>query len=333
MDLSSKTEHSDCYPTILLAGSTGSIGKVLLKKLIDKNFDIICPVRKSGYYQQDETDSVRHIQLDLGNKSAVELIKQKISSIDVIISCLGSRLGTLEESKEVEFFANSQLLKVGKLFKVKQFILLSAVCVQKPKLQIHKYKIMFETELKKENINYTIIRPTAFFKSLSGQIQRVKAGKSFIVFDQGTNNRFKPISEQNLSSFICKKILNPKSYKKVFIIGGPGPSISPREQGILIFKAAGKSPKFLSIPSALFKVMFYGILPFSLFSKRLRDYCEFLKIALYYATESMLIWDKEKLKYSDVKTPEYGHDTLEEFYKIALKTSLKDIDRSDKRLF
>ena len=88
------------------------------------------------------------------------------------------------------------LLAIGKKLKAKQFILLSAICVQKPKLIFQKYKLKFEEQLKNSAINYTIIRPTAFFKSLSGQIQRVKEDKSFIIFDQGKNNRFKPISEK-----------------------------------------------------------------------------------------------------------------------------------------
>ena len=65
---------------------------------------------------------------------------------------------------------------------INKFIYLSAICVQKPKLNFQFAKLAFETNLKKSNINHVIIRPTAFFKSLSGQLNRIKQNKKFIKF-------------------------------------------------------------------------------------------------------------------------------------------------------
>ena len=38
------------------------------------------------------------------------------------------------------------------------------------------------------------------------QVNRVRKGKPFLLFDNGTNNYFKPISEKDLSLFIIEKI-------------------------------------------------------------------------------------------------------------------------------
>ena len=56
-------------------------------------------------------------------------------------------------------------------------------------------------------------------------------------------------------------------------------------------------------------------MPLSKISKKIQDFREFLKIAYYYATESMLFWDEKNRAYSSNKTPEFGKDTLEEYYK------------------
>ena len=58
-------------------------------------------------------------------------------------------------------------------------MLLSAICVQKPLLAFQQAKLAFEKELVASVLVYSIVRPRAFFKSLSGQAQRVKRGKPF----------------------------------------------------------------------------------------------------------------------------------------------------------
>lgn len=55
------------------------------------------------------------------------------------------------------------------------FVLLSAICVQKPLLEFQKAKLRFEEELQAASragdLTHSIVRPTAFFKSLAGQVR------------------------------------------------------------------------------------------------------------------------------------------------------------------
>lgn len=54
----------------------------------------------------------------------------------------------------------------------KHFVLLSAICVQKPLLEFQKAKLQFEADLQANDaLTYSIVRPTAFFKSLAGQVR------------------------------------------------------------------------------------------------------------------------------------------------------------------
>ncbi len=134
----------------------------------------------------------------------------------------------------------------------RQFILLSAICVQKPLLAFQHAKLAFEARLAASGIDYAIVRPTAFFKSLSGQVKRVKAGKPFLIFGDGELTRCKPISDDDLARFIVRCIDNPDTRSRIFPIGGPGPAISLREQGELLFELAGKPPRFKSVSPRLF---------------------------------------------------------------------------------
>ena len=51
----------------------------------------------------------------------------------------------------------------------------------------------------------------------------------------------------------------------------------------------------------------------------MQDSAEFGRIGKYYATESMLVYDHDKQQYDAEATPSYGKDTLEEFFRRAVK--------------
>lgn len=82
------------------------------------------------------------------------------------------------------------------------FVLLSAICVQRPKLAFQRAKLAFEAELMASGIDYTVVRATAFFKSLAGQVSRVQQGKPFLLFGDGRQTACKPIGEQDLARFL-----------------------------------------------------------------------------------------------------------------------------------
>ena len=80
--------------------------------------------------------------------------------------------------------------------------------MQKPLLEFQRAELKFEADLEQEtlasdgNLTYSIVRPTAFFKSLAGQVEIVKDGKPYVMFGDGNLCSCKPISEEDLASFI-----------------------------------------------------------------------------------------------------------------------------------
>ncbi|HEY6964998.1 MAG TPA: NAD(P)H-binding protein [Erythrobacter sp.] len=238
---------------------------------------------------------------------------------EVVISCIASRSGAPRDAQAVDYQANSDLLKAAQAAGAGHFILLSAICVQKPLLAFQHAKLAFEAELTASGIGYTIIRPTAFFKSLSGQVKRVKAGKPFLIFGDGNLTRCKPISDDDLAAFIVGCIDNPEARGKVLPVGGPGPAISLKEQGEILFRVAGKPPRFKSVSPTIFTVAERILALGAPFSGWFAEKAEYARIARYYATESMLVRDPATGAYSPDLTPEFGAETLESHYKRLLE--------------
>ncbi len=319
---------------ILLAGSTGYIGSNVLRVLLSKGYHVVCIGRNFSFDQSTKKhDNLSVFKTDICKKINYEFLKKQFSSLDGIISCIGTRSGGQCDSWKVEYQANKNLLELGVCLGIKQYILLSAICVQKPKLHFQFAKLAFENELISSGVSYSIVRPTAYFKSLAGQIEKVKSGKPFVLFDNGVNTSCKPISKRDLAEFICSCLFNDARKGKVMPIGGPGLAYTPMGQGELIFKILKQSPKFRSVPSSIFKIFGYCLTPLSHFSNRIKNLREFSRIGHYYATESMLVWDESQQAYSSAKTPEYGNDSLEDFYKQVIKFGIDGHELGKHKLF
>lgn len=88
-------------------------------------------------------------------------------------------------SKQTELNNSPSLTNLKNKKQKSQFVLLSAFCCGKPLLQFQFAKIKLEEEIRKvtdiaESISHSIVRPTAYFKSLDGQIESAKKGNWFI---------------------------------------------------------------------------------------------------------------------------------------------------------
>lgn len=312
---------------IFVAGSTGYIGKNVVKYALDNGFDVVTAKRHSDNKPGQLNKKLKVIKISSNDNDWIA----DLEKVDVIISCLASRTGEPKDAHLVDYKLNCLLLEKAKALKCSQFILLSAICVQKPRLAFQFEKLAFEEELKKSGLNFSIVRPTAYFKSLSGQIENIKKGKPYVYFGDGQITQCNPISEKDLSLYILSCIKDKTKWQKILPIGGPKQSITPKDIGKILFEIFEVSPKYKSFPTKLLDAIRLLLLIISPFSNWAKNKSELIKIAKYYATESMLIWDEKKECYDANMTPSTGKDTLRDyFYSIKNLDLQLEIDRDSK---
>ena len=312
---------------IFVAGSTGYIGKNVVKYALDNGFDVVTAKRHSDDKPGQLNKKLKVIKISNNDNNWIA----DLEKVDVIISCLASRTGEPKDAHLVDYKLNCLLLEKAKALKCSQFILLSAICVQKPRLAFQFEKLAFEEELKKSGLNFSIVRPTAYFKSLSGQIENIKKGKPYVYFGDGQITQCNPISEKDLSLYILSCIKDKTKWRKILPIGGPKQSITPKDIGKILFEIFEVSPKYKSFPTKLLDAIRLLLLIISPFSNWAKNKSELIKIAKYYATESMLIWDEKKKCYDANMTPSTGKDTLRDYFYSIKNLDLKlEIDRDSK---
>jgi divinyl chlorophyllide a 8-vinyl-reductase len=237
---------------------------------------------------------------------------------DAVVSCLASRTGAPKDAWAIDHRAHLNALDTARQADVSHFVLLSAICVQKPLLAFQQAKLAFEAALIESGLRYSIVRPTAFFKSLSGQIERVRRGRPFLVFGDGTLTACKPISDDDLADYIAGCLEDEGRWNRVLPIGGPGEAITPRRQGEVLFALLGRPPRFRSAPVALLDVIAGGLGVLGRIAPPLAAKAELARIGRYYATESMLVLDPRTGRYDADATPSTGTQTLFDFYRSVL---------------
>jgi divinyl chlorophyllide a 8-vinyl-reductase len=325
---------------VLLLGATGTIGRATAQALVARGHRVIAVVRpRSGvggrWLPEDVTRALPAVQVRVADPSdAASLARDGLCGqrIDAVVSCMASRTGAPRDAWRVDHDAHQVALRVGGEAGAKHFVLLSAICVQKPRLAFQQAKLAFEQALIASGQRYSIVRPTAFFKSLVGQVERVRQGKPYLLFGDGRLTACKPISDRDLADYLAGCLDDAQRWNRVLPVGGPGPAITPREQGEALFRQLGLAPRFRSVPPGLLQGIAGVLAGLGRIVPPLADKAALARIGHYYATESMLWLDPATGRCDADRTPSFGSDRFLDFQGEVAAGRVR-VDRGDHAVF
>lgn len=326
---------------VLVVGATGYIGRHVVRELVVRGHAVVCLVRRRAGIggRMDEAAigaALPGAELrfgDVTDPASLRAIGDDGERLDAVVSCLATRTGGVRDAWRIEHQANLDVLDAARRAGAGHFVLLSAICVQRPRLAFQFAKLAFEEALARSGIDYSIVRPTAFFKSLSGQVRAVQRGKPFVVFGDGELTACKPIAEADVARFVADCLDDPTRRNAILPVGGPGAPITPRAQGELLFELCGRAPRFRHVPVRMMDAIVATLGALSRVIPPLRDKAEFARIGRYYATESMLVWDASTGRYDAEATPSFGEQTLRGFYARVLREGLAGQELGDHAMF
>jgi divinyl chlorophyllide a 8-vinyl-reductase len=307
---------------VFVLGATGTIGRATVRALLDRGHDVVCFVRprageRGALAPADSETLLEGAAVRFGDVADPRSLTRdgfRGERFDAVVSCMASRTGVPKDAWAIDCQAHIHALEAARGAGVAHFVLLSAICLQKPLLAFQRAKLAFEKVLIESGLTYSIVRPTAFFKSLSGQIERVKRGKPFLLFGDGTLTACKPISDADLARYIAQCLEDESRWNRILPIGGPGPAITPKAQGERLFALLGRAPKFKSVPVGFLDAVIAVLDLAGRLWPAAADKAEYARIGRYYATESMLVLDPATGRYDADATPSTGDQTLFDFY-------------------
>jgi divinyl chlorophyllide a 8-vinyl-reductase len=284
--------------TVLIVGATGYIGSAVVEESVRQGYDVIAVTRspaKDGQFNDAEV-----VVADVADPASIaKLFSRKV---DVVISCLACRSGLPQDFDDIDYKATLNVLNAAQENGANKFILLSAICVRKPDLPLQLAKLKMEDALIRSGIDYTIVRPTAYFWVFDVQTKMIAKGKPGYVIGTGEQATHNPIAKEDLAEFMVSSINNSERKDRVFVLGGPEVPeniVTYKESLEMVFESMGKTPNIVSIPRWVLTSVIRLTWFIGLFVRKIGVFSQFLKVTLYYLE-------------NDMRAPGYGSMTLKQ---------------------
>jgi divinyl chlorophyllide a 8-vinyl-reductase len=291
--------------TVLIVGSTGYIGSAVVAESVRQGYDTIAVTRSLKNDGQFEGAEV--VVADVTDPASIA--KAFNRKIDIVISTLACRSGKPKDFDDIDYKATLNVLNAAIEDGTSQFILLSAICVRKPDLPLQLAKLKMEDALIRSGMNYSIVRPTAYFWVFEGQNRLVQKGNPAFLIGSGEQATHNPIAKEDLAEYLVGCAGNSERMNRLFIIGGPEVPdnvITYKDYLKMTCEALGKEPKLISIPGWMFVVVIRTTKVIGIFWRKIGVFSEFLKIVHYYME-------------NDMRAPGYGSRTIKQHLTESLK--------------
>jgi len=292
---------------VLVSGASGYIGRSVVKELVSRGIETGALIRPNAVIPPKTLkyfDGAQIIECDVLNSTDASKKFQSFNP-SATICCLASRSGVSRDSWNVDYSAGLNTVNaLAELPAAGHFVLLSAYCCGKPLLQFQFAKLKLEEAIRQSRVSHSIVRPTAYFKSLDGQIESVRGGNPVLLFGDGSTAA-NAICENDLAKYLVDCAVDSRAIQMMNAtrnVGGPDvPPLTKRQQAELIFDTLdvpAEARRIVYLPLSIFAILinlFSGLAKaldnikyFPGLQQKLDDAAELARIVRYYATEPMV---------------------------------------------
>jgi len=291
------------YPIATILGGGGFIGRYLVRKMTEKNFQCIIPTRNAylkGYLKtQAPPGAIEFIDF---NPKDFSKIKEAIKNSDIVINLIGI---IFENSKQKFFNIHSDLPELISKYcadsEVKKFIHVSAIGANADSKSVYQQSKFSGEQKALNNFKGTvIIRPSVVcgtednFTNLFAKLSMAP-----IIPLIKTSYKFQPILVDDVATAIMRAIETKKNEGKIYEIGGPK-IISFGDIVKSILNTIGKKRLVVDMPMPLAKIQatLFSLMPKPLLTK---DQCEILNEADNIVSNNHLTLKDLNIKPDDVE--------------------------------
>jgi len=240
---------------VFIAGATGYLGGFLTSEFAKRGHDVAALSRSRAGAERLVEHGVTPVIAEATDPAS---LSGHLDDIDVVVSALGiTRQKDGLSYEDVDYQANVNLLRAAERAGTKRFVYVSVFRGDAlTHTAIGAAKERFVRELRRSPIQSLIVRPTGFFSDMEQILAMARKGR---VWQVGKGlQRLNPIAGEDLARVIADAVddsdqTDSSGQTEVVVLGDELPVGGPeeftmREIAELAFDAAGKKPRFGSVP-------------------------------------------------------------------------------------
>jgi uncharacterized protein YbjT (DUF2867 family) len=252
---------------VLVAGATGQLGRVILRRLLASR----TPVRALSRHATQLTAEFPHAEIAAVDMLDVPRLTEACRGVEQIVATANNNMGSGATSpSKIDLAAYQNLCAAARNTGVKRLVYVSYRGVaQDAPVDIFRLKWYIEDAIRRSGVPHVMLRPTAFMDIWIDELLVKDLRQKGIATIFGTGTRISNyIAVEDVAEFATKILLRPDIVNEVVDAGGPS-NVTQNDLASLVERRLNIKAKRRHVPVPLMRLLPPVVKPFNELTARL----------------------------------------------------------------
>jgi uncharacterized protein YbjT (DUF2867 family) len=237
--------------TVLVVGATGTLGRQIVRYALEQGLKVKCLVRsprKASFLKEWGADLV------MGDLTKPQSLTYALEQVTDVIDAATTRPTDSLRIRQVDWEGKVNLIQAVERAHINRFVFFSILNAEKyPQVPLMDIKYCTEKFLAETKLNYTILKPCAFYQNLIGEYA-IPILENQTIWIGGENTPIAYMNTQDIAKFAVKALHIEATARQSYPVAGMKAWL-PSEIIALCERLSGRTARTARMPIKLLKAV------------------------------------------------------------------------------